>query len=324
MSNEFQIIRQFFQHDISKYPDLLLGVGDDAAVWMPPADRRQVVAMDTLVSQVHFLESWSAHDIGYRALAVNLSDLAAMGATPRWALLSIAAPQMDERWFEDFARGFFKLARQYEVALIGGDMTRGPFTITVTIGGDIALPQQPLTRSNAQVGDCICVTGSLGLAALALADHQGQVTLTSPDRHTAYQQWLCPQPHILAGQLLLPMANAAIDISDGLAQDLSHILQASQVGARLQMAQLPIAATLATYATPAQQLQWALTGGDDYQLCVTMAPTQYLAAKQCLVDHGIALTRIGEITATGGLQCVQEDQSLLELATLGYQHWNQT
>jgi thiamine-monophosphate kinase len=321
MISEFQAIERFFQRDYPARADIYLGTGDDAAVLAPQAEDYQVLSTDTLVNQVHILDSWPAADIAYRALAVNLSDLAAMGATPRWALLSMTLPQVDEAWLAPFAQGFFALADVHDVALIGGNMTRGPLSISVTIGGEVALPHKPLRRAGAQAGDDIYVTGQLGAAALALLDHTQKISLSAGDKSTVYQQWLRPAPQVLAGQLLLPMASAAIDVSDGLAQDLTHLLKASGVGAELQVAKLPIAPQLSRYLSATREIQLALTGGDDYQLCFTIPPSQRTTAEHCFTQHNINLTRIGVITAEPGLQWVQADQTPLALTVLGYQHW---
>jgi thiamine-monophosphate kinase len=230
-------------------------------------------------------------------------------------------PQVDEAWLSQFAQGFFALADVHDVALIGGNMTRGPLSISVTIGGEVALPHKPLRRAGAQAGDDIYVTGQLGAAALALLDHTQKISLSAEDKPPVYQQWLRPVPQVLAGQLLLPLASAAIDVSDGLAQDLTHLLTASGVGAELQVARLPIAPQLGHYLSAGREIQLALTGGDDYQLCFTAPQNQRTRIEHDFARHHIGLTRIGVITCEPGLRWTQADRTPLALTTLGYQHW---
>lgn len=307
--SEFEIIRRFFQRPPSR-PDVVLGSGDDAALLRPPPGMLLVATTDTLVAGRHFHPHWPAADIGWRALAVNLSDLAAMGAQPAWFTCALTIPQSDERWLAGFAEGLFELAKAHEVDLVGGNLSRGPLSITVQALGHVA-PGIALRRDGARVGDLICVTGTLGDAALAL-ELEGR-----PEANGLIARLHRPTPRISAGLALAGFAHAAIDVSDGLAADLGHILAASKTGADIESSKLPASAEFLRRAPPASRLALQLAG-DDYELCVCLPPDKLTAAKAGL---DCDLTVIGEITSRPGLR----DQSTgAELpASSGFDHFGE-
>jgi thiamine-monophosphate kinase len=302
MLNEWTLIERFFVPAGQQRRDVITGIGDDGAITRMVSSHDLVTSTDTLVSGVHFFPDTPAYDIGYKALAVNLSDLAAMGATPMWATLAITLPNTDEHWLQDFAAGFGYVAQQYSVALIGGDTTRGPLSITITIFGSV--PQnQGLRRSGAQVDDLIFVTDTVGDAGLALSLLQHNKLGTHPQHVFLQQKLQRPEPQVAAGHLLLNIAHSAIDISDGLAADLNHILTASQVGATLDAMTLPLSPNLLHDMNRVEALRYALFSGDDYGLCFTVPPDQ----KDALLQTRINATQIGVIEDTRGLRLKHED-----------------
>lgn len=236
---EFELIRRFFQRPVRR-KDVVLGSGDDCALLSVPAESLLAVSTDTLVAGVHFFADMDPVKLGHKALAVNLSDLAAMGAEPRWVSLALTLPEVDEAWVAGFAQGFLELADFYNVELVGGDMTRGPLSITVSIKG-IVPERSALLRSGAQPGDAVFVTGQLGDAALALQQRLAHQTVSPDYLLTRLEQ---PEPRILAGMALRGLASSCLDISDGLASDLRHILQASGVSAQIELSQLPLSPAL--------------------------------------------------------------------------------
>jgi thiamine-monophosphate kinase len=299
---EFELIRRFFTQAGPRRADVALGIGDDAALVRVPEGTDLVAAVDTIVSGVHFPQDTSPADIGYRALAVNLSDMAAMGATPAWATLALTLPTVDETWLAAFCEGFFGLARRYDVMLIGGDTTSGPLSVTVQIMGHVP-GGTALRRGGARAGDLIIVSGHVGEAAAGLALVKQSVkaeTRSSGER--LRQRFFRPEPRVALGQGLRPVASAAIDISDGLAADLTHILEASQVGARLELERLPISQELDTSVDTERALALALTGGDDYELCFTVAPDRESLLARVAAEAGCELTRVGVIEKTPGLR----------------------
>lgn len=291
---EFEVIRQFFQRPVRR-SDVVLGSGDDCALLRVPAGELLAVSTDTLVSGVHFFADVDPVTLGHKALAVNLSDLAAMGAEPRWASLALTLPAIDEAWLAGFARGFLQLADAYGVELVGGDMTRGPLAITVSIKG--VVPEQgALHRRGAKPGDVIWVTGELGGAALALA-HRLQGLEIAPAEYPALLARLeLPQPRVAMGMALRGIASSCLDISDGLASDLGHILRASGVGAQIELSQLPLPDALLSQP---ETLRWqlALAGGDDYELCFTLPEAQRTRMARELSRFGVKFTEIGRIVA---------------------------
>lgn len=291
MNGEFQIIRDYFLRPVES-GELLVGIGDDGAVLRPREGRDQVVVTDTLVEGRHFPAEFDAADIGWRALAVNLSDIAAMGAVPRIAFLNLTLPVAEHEWLSAFAHGFFALADQSGVRLAGGDTTQGPLTLTVTVIGEVKQNKSVL-RNGAKPGDCICVSGSLGDAAAGLEVLQ-QGTGSANALTDRFRK---PEPRLALGRNLAGIASAAIDISDGLMADLGHILEASGAGARVQLSSLPISGALADYSECAPD--YALAGGDDYELCFCI-PEKNLPELRAM-DNGCDITCIGEVTSERSL-----------------------
>ena len=312
MLNEFEIIRRYFKRSRPGRDDVLVGIDDDAAVLRVPAGSDLVSAIDTLVEGRHFPVGAAARDIGWKALAVNLSDLAAMGAAPAWFTLALTVPDVDEAWLQAFADGLFELAESHGVALVGGDTTRGPLTVSIAIHGLVPV-QGALLRRGAQPGDIVCVTGTLGDAALAL-----ERTLRGESVDDALVQRLSrPQPRLAAGRALRPLAHAGIDISDGLAADLTHLLQASGVGATLDVDKLPLSVPLRELAG-AEAARLALSGGDDYELCVCLPEAQLVPAQAAVAE---GLTPIGRIEPEPGLRLVDAAGRSFALQRAGYAHF---
>lgn len=315
---EFDLIRQYFS-DMDSAADVVLGVGDDAAIVQPPAGELLLVSTDTLVAGRHFPPATAAYDIGWKALAVNLSDLAAMGATPRWCVLALTLPEASPDFIAEFARGFKALALQAGIALVGGDTTCGPLSITVTVMGS-APPGAALCRHGAQRGDVVYVSGTLGDAALGLALVQGRVA--GPDQAaTAYlrDRLNRPEPRLALGLALRGLASSALDISDGLAQDLGHILRRSQLGAELTLERLPLSPPLQQYSR-IQALEWALAGGDDYELCFTLPPEHCAEAEGRARALGVPVHAIGRIVAGPGLVLRDQGRPFV-LGHSGFQHF---
>lgn len=323
---EFSIIERYFAARArSQAPreDVVVGIGDDAAILQLPAAQQLVMAVDTLVAGVHFPAQASASSIGHKALAVNLSDLAAMGARPLWATLALSLPAVDHAWLEAFASGFFTLAERYQVALVGGDTTRGPLTITVQVCGAITAGRAVL-RSGARPGDQIFVTGSLGDAGLALQCLQTAAPSAGQAFEAITQRLHWPEPRLDLGYRLPGLASAAIDISDGLVADLGHILQRSAVGARLWVDRLPRSAAFQTLVNDPLQAAWhalPLTAGDDYELCLTVAPHHSADLRAAAASLSLPLTQVGEIEARPGLRCQDEAGRAYNCPAAGYQHF---
>jgi thiamine-monophosphate kinase len=316
---EFEIIREYFARQPVQRADVVLGIGDDAAVLEVPADRQLVVSTDLLVSGVHFPAGTDARAVGHKALAVNLSDLAAMGAEPAWFTLNLSLPSPDTAWLQGFCHGLFELARRHGVALIGGDTTRGPLTIGVQIMGLVARGAA-LQRAGARPGDEIYVTGTLGDAALGLRLLQGEIKLPEEFHAAVVARLERPTPRVAAGQRLQGLATACIDISDGLLADLGHILEASGVGARIELARLPLSLA---YDPAFAQVGWeaALAGGDDYELCFTVPPEQADELRRAAVLFGVSCTRIGVIEAEPGLRIVDQHGTAYAPKLTGFEHF---
>ena len=316
---EFDIIRRYFKEKTSTNAMVRIGIGDDAAVLKTQANTDLVVAIDTLVAGVHFPLNTSAFDIGYKSLAVNLSDLAAMGAVPRWMTLALTLPQANEAWLSEFSRGLFSLANEFNVALVGGDTTQGPLTISIQVGGAVE-QDRALLRSGACTGDAILVTGTLGDAARGLQLNQNMETDIPPGYLERLNR---PIPRVAAGQRLLGLASSCIDISDGLYADLLHITEASGVGATIEVEQLPLSGLLQADAiTLTQKYRLALGGGDDYELCFTVSEVNLALTQSALTDIGMSCSVIGEITENHGITLHSTEAGEIMVDTLGYQHFS--
>jgi len=289
--SEFSLIYRYFS-SLGHGPGIDLSVGDDCAIVDLPAHERLATSIDTLVEGVHFPADSFPEDIGYRAVAVAVSDLAAMGARPIAMTLALTLPTSDEFWLHTFSQGIAQAASQYSLPLIGGDTTRGPLAITVSVMG--ALPKnKALLRGGASAGDIICVSGTLGDAAAGLAFLQGEWQPSPDHAEFLLQRFNRPQARILLGSELLGVASAAIDISDGLLADVGHIADASGLRAVIDPARLPLSSALLSHPSKEQALQWALAGGDDYELCFTLSAAQ--PPQGC--------TAIGRMEAGSGVEC---------------------
>ncbi|MBI3223171.1 MAG: thiamine-phosphate kinase [Nitrosomonadales bacterium] len=315
--NEFDLICRYFTRAT---PNTLLGVGDDAALLQVSPGNVLAVSSDMLVSGTHFFADADPFLLGHKTLAVNLSDMAAMGALPRWATLSLSLPAVEAAWLERFSAGFFALAQQHGVELVGGDTTRGPLNLCVTIFGEVGA-QQALRRGGAQLGDEIWVSGTLGDAALALAHLQGRVALSETEFVACAPALHQPCPRVALGLALRGVASSAIDVSDGLLADLGHILEASQLGAELDFVQLPGSAVLRSYLPQALANQCLLSGGDDYELCFTVPAARHAEVLSIATRLGLPLACIGRTVATRG--CVVHDAAGLSIhvEAAGYDHF---
>ncbi|MEO6421458.1 MAG: thiamine-phosphate kinase [Candidatus Nitrotoga sp.] len=317
MVSEFDLIRRFFTRDT---PGTLLGVGDDAALLQVGSGLELAVSTDMLVSGTHFFPDTDPFFIGYKALAVNLSDMAAMAAQPRWATLALSLPEIDEPWLQKFSAGFYALADEHHVELIGGDTTRGPLNVCVTILGEVP-HSAALRRSGAQVGDDVWVSGVLGDAALALAHIQGHMQLAAQDFAACTSALHQPMPRVALGIALRGVAHSAIDISDGLLADLGHILECSKVGAEITFAALPVSCAVNLYLEQPLGKHCVLAGGDDYELCFTVSAAHRSEVEKISVNLGLLLTRIGTITAEKKCTVRAADGSIINIEDPGYDHF---
>ncbi len=317
MPSEFDLIHQFFTRPAKR---TVLGVGDDAALIRVAVGQELAVSTDMLLAGRHFFSDDDPESLGHKTLAVNLSDLAAMGATPRWALLSLALPEANARWLERFSAGWFALAEAHGVSLIGGDTTRGPLTFSVTIMGEVARGQA-LRRSGAQVGDEIWVSGTLGDAALAVAYLQRRIQITPHAAAMVLPRLHRPTPRVKLGQKLLGLANSAIDISDGLLADLGHVLQASSVGAEIRINALPLSETLRAYWHDDVARHAALAGGDDYELCFTAKVAQHAAIALLGKRLKLPLSCIGSISRKPGLIVRDANEQIFNFKGTGFDHF---
>lgn len=296
--------------------DVRLGIGDDAALLAVPAGKLLAVSTDTLVAGVHFPHVATAHDIGWKALAVNLSDLAAMGAEPAWATLALTLPGADSRWVDEFAAGFAALAREQRVTLVGGDTTQGPLSITVTIHG-LVPDGVALTRSGARAGDGVYVTGTLGDAAAGLRQ---ALSDTAGDPHLR-ERLHRPTPRVAQGLILRGRASACIDVSDGLAADLGHICDASGVGAQVDADALPASSELAAAFGAPTRREFQLAGGDDYELCFTAPDAGIADLLDALARSGCAATRIGRIVAGSAVRVQDAAGNPVTVSRPGWEHF---
>lgn len=316
---EFALINHYFKKLTDSRDDVVVGIGDDAALLRVADGMLLAVSMDTLVSGVHFFEDVSPEALGHKALAVNLSDLAAMGAEPAWATLALTLPEVNESWVSAFCRGFAGLAKQYGVQLVGGDTTRGPLSVTVQVHGFVPQPLS-MRRDGAQVGDDIYLTGSLGDAALALK-------LLKTDRSALAELPMLqkrlerPQPRVEAALALRHLAHSAIDLSDGLLADLGHILKLSGVGATLELARIPLSSEVAAEVATQKDWRFIVAGGDDYELCVTLPETARAEVAKIAADLDLNITRIGQIEAQPGLRCLDNCSRDWQPPQLGFDHF---
>lgn len=327
---EFELIRQFFQHEQADLlleekaqASVILGIGDDCALLQIPANQQLATSVDTLVADVHFPADAKPEDIAERALRTNLSDLAAMGAEPLWFTLALTLPQnsiyTSEEWLRGFSSGLFRTANQYEIVLVGGDTTSGPLSITIQVMGAVE-SHHALRRDGASVGDFVCVTNCLGDGAAALAIIQKKLALNAEHEDYLRERFYRPVPRLIEANLLKSIASAALDISDGLVADLNHICEASDLGAVIDVESLPLSSALIAVNDLQRMRTWALSGGDDYELCFTVSPDKMPELAMLIAQEKINATVIGEIIAGKGVHCELDGEDFV-LATQGYQHF---
>ena len=317
---EFRLIDRIRERTAQGRDDVRLGIGDDAALLAVPAGQELAVAIDTLVEGVHFPVGTAPADLGWKALAVNLSDLAAMGATPAWALLALTLPRPDAAFIDGLADGFAQLARQHRLALVGGDTTRGPLTLSVAVHGFVP-PGQALTRAGARAGDAVLVTGTLGDAAAGLRCLQTRMDVQTPLRDALVERLNRPVPRLAAGLALRGRASACLDVSDGLLADLGHLCAASGVGAEIDAALLPRSSALLGLFDESAARDFALSGGDDYELCFTVPAARVAEVQADLARLGCGATRIGRIVAGDGVRVRAADGGWLEPRRAGWDHF---
>ena len=318
--NEASIIERYLQPQKLR-SDVLIGIGDDAAV--VESKHKLVMSLDSLVVDRHFRMQDSPADIAYKALATNLSDLAAMGATPCWAMLSLSLPSaIQEQWIEEFMQGFFSLAKQWGVSLIGGDLVRGPLVISIQITGQIE--QNPLLRSTAKVDDVILMTGDVGGSGVAWHRPDLLKTMNASIQEQCNERLLRPIPRIKEGQILQSYANAAIDISDGVFLDLTRILNASKLGAKLNLDQVALNPAIASIPLGED---WLLPymSGDDYELIFTINPDRVTELKSAWKNAKLMtpLSEIGRITEEAGLQCFYQGKAMNLPSVFGFDHFSE-
>ena len=314
--SEFSIINTYFRQK-SKSKRVIAGIGDDAAVVEIPTDTQIVTSIDTLVKDIHFSGDTLPRNVGYKVLAVGLSDLSAMGATPDTALLALTLEKANKKWLEDFSEGFFSLAEEYGVTLVGGNLTAGPLCISVVVNG-IVPRGGAIYRSGAKVGDLIYVTGTIGDAGLALALLNQKYKKVDP---FLLKRLHCPSPRIKAALALRGIANAAIDISDGLIADLEKITNASRVGATIHADQIPLSENLKRHYTLKKRWNYALTSGDDYELCFTVPNRKISQLKKHFKDLDCGYQCIGKIVEGTTVLIVDEKNQQLKIAKKGYEHF---
>lgn len=317
MASEFDLIARYFTRPA---PQAVLGVGDDAALVAPGGGMDLAISTDTLVEGTHFFDDADPRLLGWKCLAVNISDMAAMGAEPKFATLALSLPAVHEPWLAQFSEGFFECARQYGVDLIGGDTTKGPLTITVTIMGEVP-KATALRRSGARINDDIWISGQLGNAALGLAALQDK--LPKAGLESCITALHAPQPRVELGLALRNRASAAIDISDGLLADLGHILERSGVGADIKFDQIPRSTLLATHMDSDLGRFCLLAGGEDYELCFTASPRMEPQLLEIADKLKIRLTRIGKTSAEKGLRLLDGRGKPMAVDFTGYDHFAQ-
>ena len=320
--NEFQMITQYFQSAFTT-DDVLLGIGDDAAIIQPLPGHRMLVSADTLVESVHFPRDAPPDLVARRALRVNLSDMAAMAAQPRWFTLALTLPETNSDWLESFSKGLLEDAEAFGCCLVGGDTTRGPLNIGIQIMGTVAEDKPALTRSGAQSGDLLLVTGNLGGAAGALEylDQSGTDQGVDQDVLQLCDRYWLPEPRIVFAQKAAHLINAACDISDGLLADVGHICTASGLGVQVQADRLPLSGALKNVCG-SDATRLAMTGGDDYELCMAVAPENLSAIEQIATELEVPVTEVGVFKkGETGVSCLDKNGEIIEFESAGYSHF---
>ena len=317
--SEFALIERYFRKAGAMRSDVHLGVGDDAALLQSPAGTELVAAVDTLVAGVHFPHGSPPASIGHRVLAVNLSDLAAMGARPAWALLALTLPAIDESWLEEFTAGFGALARAHDVALVGGDTTSGPLSATIQILGHVA-QSTALLRSRGRSGDLVFVSGTPGDAAAGLAIEQSRLSPSCDPDGYLRKRFLYPSPRLALGDCLRSYATACIDVSDGLLGDAGKLAHASGCGLQIEFADVPVSEELVSAVGEQRARELALTGGDDYELCFTVPPSEVERLRHNLPPKRWGYSCIGSLSEASGT-VVRHHGSVIEFSHSGYDHF---
>ena len=320
-SGEFEIISRYFNRKTTNRRDIETGIGDDCALLNLAPNQTLAISVDTLVEGTHFYPDIAPDDLAYKALAVNLSDLAAMGADPAWLTLAISLPHIDHQWLQAFSDALFEQLDYYHMQLIGGDTTRGPLSMTLGIHGLVPTGKS-LKRSGAQHGDWIFVTGTLGDSAAGLALLQKNLSTKTAEQHNyLLKRHLRPTPRILVGQALRDLASAAIDVSDGLLSDLGHILTASGVGAKIEQTQLPLSSVLLEVVERERAIDFALNGGEDYELCFTVAEINREAIETAVGNLGIEVHCIGQILPASEGITLLDNGKKQEYRPKGFDHF---
>jgi thiamine-monophosphate kinase len=315
--NEFEIIRRYFTPTADH---TILAGGDDAALIAVTPGMELAISADALVAGRHFFEDAEPYDVGHKSMAVNLSDMAAIGARPRWVTLCLTLPAAEARWLEQFSCGFLDLAREHQVDLIGGDTTRGPLAVCVQIMGEVS-PGKALRRSGARPGDQLWVSGHVGDAALALSWLRGDFELEVDERDQATKRLNRPQPRVTLGQGLIGLATSAIDVSDGLVADVGHIAEASHIRAVIEWESVPVSIVAERYRRHPLIQRCALAGGDDYELAFTAPPGARPDLDLLARRAGVALTHIGHIEAGAGVTVLDRAGKTLVLGETGFDHF---
>ncbi|MFQ6022429.1 MAG: thiamine-phosphate kinase [Acidiferrobacterales bacterium] len=318
--NEFDLIRTYFARQGLTRNDVVVSIGDDAAVIDIPAGMQQVVTTDALIAGTHFLADAEPASVGHKALAVNFSDLAAMGATPTWFTLNLTLPAVDDVWLKAFCEGVFTLANEYQAQLVGGDTVRGPLAVCIQAYG-LVPAGKALLRTGAKSSDRIYVTGVLGDAALGLLQQRGRLSMSQKERACALERLNYPAPRVAQGIVLRDLASSCIDISDGLLADLEHILQASGVGARVFIDQVPLSAVYRAHFDEVGGWELAITNGDDYELCFTASSDKQVELESLAAFDKCGLTCIGDIEPEPGLRIVDSTGKPYEPKRYGYDHF---
>lgn len=318
---EFELINHYFKGRGVTRRDVNLGIGDDCALVTVPENCQLAVTTDTLVSGVHFFDDISPRALGHRVLAVNLSDLAAMGAEPTWVSVALTLPNIDVEWLEEFTEGMHEIAEYYNVQIIGGDTTQGPLTITICAKGTV--PQgKALRRGGAKVGDWIYVTGPLGDAGLAIESRKQEFKIAPEHLRYVNQRFDYPAPRVAAGQVLRGLASSAIDVSDGLLADLGHILAMSQVGAQIHVEKVPTSVAMQDTLDKSQQLPFILNYGDDYELLFTVPDDNKSMLELKLRQYGVEATCIGQIKSGEGQIELSLNGEKLDFNDTGFEHFS--
>jgi thiamine-monophosphate kinase len=316
---EFDLIDRYFSDLEHEQSNVICGIGDDAAVLDIPEGHELHVSVDSFVHGIHFFPNTSAYNIGYKSLAVNLSDIAAMGASPRWATLALTLPEINDEWLAGFARGFADLARKFGISLIGGDTTSGPLSVTIQIMG-VAKKGSAVLRSGASPGDLVYVSACLGAASFASEALKHKVDDGAIPTHCLHRLHR-PEPRVELGQHLNTLASAAIDISDGLEADLNHILLSSQVAAEVELVKLPVCTHLKKLENKNLLWQLALAAGDDYELCFTLSQENKAELERRCKDLDYPLSCIGSIVEGKGVRWLEEGGAEMKMDLQGFRHF---